>query len=182
MEVPLTWPEIGLAVHEATNRAINAKSKGIRPKHGASTAFFDGLRIDVLGCLGELAVAKGLNRSWSGQHEIHSPDAANCIEVKTVDQDSKNLFVLIDDRIKQPEFSVLAYVPSPCRVILKGWIYTEEGKQESNLFEGRPGHPVYRVMQRDLRPMPELVKILAMRDLEYAGYLTPSDAPALLPA
>lgn len=168
MDVRLEWWEVGAATHDAVNRAINAKSKGIAPKHGMSEAFFDGLRIDILGCLGELAAAKGMNRSWSGLEGMHAPDVGGCVEVKSVDTDAKNLLITYDSRIKHAEFSVLAYVQSPKLVRLKGWIVTEEGKQDCYLREGRPGSFVYIYPHTQLRPMPDLIRLLAERDLAAA--------------
>jgi len=165
MIVDLEWSEVAIACHEAVVRATSNKSLGTAQKHGMTNDFFSGLRIDVLGCLGEIAYAKGLNRFWSGQRGMHAPDVASCVEVKTIDANHKHLFILMDDTIIQPEISALAQVGvDPTRVALLGWTFTAEGKQEKNLFEPRPGSIVYRVRREHLRPVEELVRMLGDGD------------------
>ena len=155
MIVRLTWDDIRLAVHEAAIRSINAKKKNIRPAYGMSPNFFEGLRIDCMGCMGEIAAAKGLNLFWSGQHEIHSPDVGGRIEVKTIDSPTKNLIVHPTSK-NDAEFSLLAQINSVSTVELVGWIRTSEGRRPEYVFEGRPGHQIYLVPRAKLYPIDAL--------------------------
>jgi hypothetical protein len=156
MIVKLTWDEIKTACNEAVVRAINAKSKHIKPAYGMSYGFFDGLKIDILGCLAEIATAKGLNMYWTGRFEIHSPDVGGMIEVKSIDSNKKNLIVHLKSK-NSAHISVLTLLHDVRTAEILGWIKTEDGRKEQYLFEGRPGHQIYLVPQNDLNPISELL-------------------------
>lgn len=155
MIVQLTWDEIRMCCIEAAIRSVRAKKKGISPAYGMTTAFFDSLRIDCMGCYGEVAVAKGLNLFWTGQHEMHSPDVGRVIEVKTIDQNNKNLIVHPISK-NDAIYSVLAQINSATTVEIVGWIKTADGRRPEYVFEGRPGHKIFLVPRNSLRPIAEL--------------------------
>jgi hypothetical protein len=138
-----------LAFYVASRRRVESLAKGIPDKHGYNgDEAFDK---DANGACGEMAVAKALNRFWSGPVNTfkNGGDIGKNIQVRTTPNAGNCLIIRGDDPNDQWFVLVIGKAP---RFDVVGYIRGSDAKKEE--FErspvGRP--PAYFVPATALKP------------------------------
>lgn len=159
MTVRLSLSEIQIAYAVAGQRAVYNMKVGAQHRHGASQGL-DSDVLDIIGCRGEMAVAKALNLFWSGAVGNYSAaDVGGFVEVRSAMQPGHSLILHPDDRDEAP--FVLCYVTRKPEIELLGWLWGRDGKAQRYWSDpSGKNRPAFFVPQRELRPMPELIEIL----------------------
>lgn len=128
MIVALTYAEMQLAFTVAAQRQVMNMKLGAKHKYGANDA--TGMALNMMGCAGEMAVAKGLNLFWSGSvGDYDAVDVGGKVEVRSVSRPTDCLILHPDDRDGMP--FVLCYnEPGTPKFNLLGWVWGKQGKDE----------------------------------------------------
>jgi len=160
MLVPLTERDIRLAAGNALERRIEWLREGRKERY--ETAGARGLGVDFVGCLGELAVAKVLDR-FPGGFSARGRDDVRSVEVRSVDQAGAALQVYPND--SDSAVLVLAYVGDVFRegVRLIGWIYGADAKV-GRYWDASHKRAAYLVPQMVLEPAASLAGFLSRED------------------
>ncbi len=132
------------AVH-ATARARNdgAKIDGCIPHAGAPDQADDELALHILGCWGELAIAKELGIPWSrsvGQYDKRIPD----VGIFHVRARSKHFYELIirpDDIDELFPYVLVTTGDPPLDIEIRGWTYRTQATRPEwwQTYGNRPG-------------------------------------------
>lgn len=160
MLVPLTERDIRLAAGNALERRLEWLREGRKERYESAGA--RGLGSDFVGCLGELAVAKVLDRFPVGFTGRGLEDVRN-VEVRTVDQAGAALQVYPND--SDTAVLVLAYVGDVIRegVRLIGWIYGADAKV-GRYWDASHKRAAFLIPQMVLEPAASLAGFLSRED------------------
>lgn len=155
--VYLTDDEIELAGQAALRRAANAVKREAKNAYGAPDDGQGGVTEHYPGCLGEIAVAKHLNRYWNDPFGgiPGGPDVAFKYQVRAMQQDHHCL--ILHDKDKDKAIFFLARIALP-RVQILGWLRAGDGKKATGGKTnptGKPDRAAYFVRQHHLRAMEE---------------------------
>ena len=160
MDVTLTHHEIDLANYVAKLRDINGRAaRADNNKYGNAAP---SLPLHLLGCLGELATAKGLNIYWSGAGTSYQQESdVGFIQVRTTTHLNGRLLIRPDetkrDTINHPWVLVIQH--DIAHYTLPGWIIGIDGVKNEYLDNPNKRGPAYFIPQgalRDLRQLEEL--------------------------
>lgn len=149
--VQLSLAEITSTAVAGVMRQVSAIKHSRKQRHGCKGSW--GVHIE--GVLGELAVAKALNRYWSGNRLAPATgDVGEGIEVRTTAHENGRLILHPTD----PGESVFILVTGKDGLYrLRGWIYGKDGKDERYWSDvAGNGRWAFFVPQGDLRPLSEL--------------------------
>lgn len=155
VEYILTGSEMNLAATAGVQRALDAIRRGRNGRYGADDGA--GFDHDVNGCVGELTLAKHLNRYWNGNFgDLSAADVDKNYQARASDYDGPNAGLILHKPDKDDHVFVKAFIRLP-RVRLMGWLYGHEGKLDMFWTDRmRPGRPAYLIPHADLRPMSSL--------------------------
>lgn len=148
--VELSWRDVHMAGGVAVSRTVDNLSKGRKDAHGL---VYDGLGIEQhwLGTIGEIAVAKHIDRYWDplrlGVVDVGS------VEVRTVDAAHKRLMLHESDRDDLPWVSALVERLRLPRVTLRGWILGKDGKNSEYWLDPTGARPAFFIPTNRLLPM-----------------------------
>lgn len=162
MEVILTYAELQIAHVAAGQRWLQCVKFGAGAKYGAPEDGSEADAISLQGAVGEMAVAKGLNLYWVGSVGEWSAghDVGGCVDVRSVTKPNHCLILHEMDKDKTPY--VLVELSSPSRATLVGWVYGADGKKPEYWSDpSGKRRPAFFVPRRALRPIDELVPIIA---------------------
>ena len=153
VQITLTWHEVMLGGMTGLMRQVKVMQRESRDAHG-----FDGQRgliVHVEGALGELAVAKAIDRHWAARVDTYKgADLGDRIQVRTRSKPYYELIVRPDDQDAEAFVLVTGQCPT---YVVHGWLWGGEAKQSrwwKDLGNDRP--PAWIVPQADLRDMAEL--------------------------
>lgn len=141
-----------MAAHVAVMRQVqNLKLERQRGHLASEDA--DGWGCHIEGACGELAVAKCLNKFWSGQiGDIKAGDVGD-VEVRTTVADNNRLIIHPGDPDHRPFILVIG---KPRTYRIAGWIMGRDGKRPEYWTDPKTGRPAFFVPQAALRPIAEL--------------------------
>lgn len=153
VKIRLTENEFLLACHVACERRKVCIARNMGPKYGVS---FRNMSWDteILGCFGEIALAKYLNVYWSGVVDM-SADVGGCIDVRTCIRADGNCDLILHDSDDNGRPFVSAHVII-ATVELRGWVLAQDGKQKKYWRDPGTGRPAYFVPPIAFRPMEDL--------------------------
>lgn len=143
-ELLIAW-QIAAMQHTQNIKDNAREDVGQAPKHTA-----EAMGHRMLGCECEMAVAKWLNRFWTGGiGDFKAIDVGN-IEVRGVDNRKKRLILHKRDKSHLPYVLVDKL---DCQTFdLVGWILCSEGQQEKYWQDPKGGRPAYFVPRSALDP------------------------------
>ena len=142
MLIELTPAQVLQAAQAGIMRQTYAIRQKLKPAYGASTK--NDWQLHVEGCLGEMVVAKYLDRFWDGTVGITQHGDVGRIEVRTRSQDNYDL--IVHDR--DPDDSTFILVTGRNGAYnIRGWIRGEEAKQDRFWSDPAGGRPAYFVPQ-----------------------------------
>jgi hypothetical protein len=166
--IKLTPSEMLLAYQVAAMRAVQNVKFNAQPKYGGPKDV-GAEEINVIGCRGEIAVAKALNLYWAGSiGNYGARDVGGLVEVRARRKDHHKLILHDEDADGLP--FVLCHVSMSTTVRIIGWCFTEEGKRAEYRQDPVGGRPAYFVPAEALRPLHELKRWTAewlMREFDH---------------
>jgi hypothetical protein len=147
--VMLTWPEMCMAAVVGVLRQVQNMKRKAQQRYGAPHEL--SWQQQILGCIGECALAKHLDRFWSGAvGNYEAADVGGHCQVRATAHPAGRLILHPDDNDRQP--FVLARVDDN-RVTLVGWMLGGEGKRDDYWQEPQPGRPAFLVPNDVLHDM-----------------------------
>jgi len=152
----LTPSEMHIAAIVGVQRGLDA-IRNKRPGRYGCGFDFDA---DIIGCMGEQALAKHLDRYWNGSFgDFKAVDVAHAYQVRasTFDGPTAGLLLHPGDHDDHPFIKVVVRLPV---VSLVGWTMGRDGKRQEYWKELQKGRPCFVVPDRTLRPMSELMDAL----------------------
>ena len=155
--VKLNRHEVRLAAMAGVERRINAIAKQRPGFHGIDGRSNE-WQIDIVGSLGELAVAKALNLYWEPvtDKKLKSlPGDVEGYQVRSTRHQTGKLIVYKTDPDDAP--FILAVVREP-EVCLAGWVWGAEAKHLVSPKQGATA-PEFWIPQDSLRSMTELQEL-----------------------
>jgi len=151
LRVELSWFETEWAGLVGMNRRIESLRDHRQAGHGLRDDD-DPWTKDIEGAAGELAVAKAIDRFYSGSiNTFREGGDVGRLQVRTARNESDRLIIRPADRDDDLFVFVIGRIPV---FEVVGWIYGREGKRSRYLFNrdhNRP--PAYFVPQIDLRSL-----------------------------
>lgn len=153
MKVQLTLVEVMLASYAGTLRRVEAIKKNRENNHGISENLWE---TDILGCLGEMAVAKAFGFYWGGNlGTFKNPDLPGRVQVRATSKRDGRLIVRLDDHVEDAYVLTIVNVPY-CQIM--GWLTGMEAKKEGWLTDfGNPHREkCYGVPQSSLNTLETL--------------------------
>lgn len=148
----LSLSEMHLASVIGLQRALDAIRNDRQGRYGADNdAGFD---LHIIGCAGELALAKHLNVFWNGAFgDLSAADVWKHYQVRATTRfETGRLLLHREDKDDQPFVLVRARLPL---VVLVGWIFGRDGKQQQYWNE-QTGRPCFFIPAHALHDMHEL--------------------------
>ena len=146
--VTLTEPEIAIAFMVAGQREGMNFHNGAQQNYGNDGTDWGK---PVIGCMGEMALAKYKDRYWSGNvGNYDAADVGRNMEVRATTLTSGNL--LLHDEDKDHHFYFLAIIAQHT-VYLHGYIKGAVGKDKGKYWDATLPYPAYRVPRLHLTPM-----------------------------
>lgn len=138
MIITLTESEIALAYTVAGQRQAQNLAAGRRDRYGAGVG---GFGLHVLGCLGEIALAKAFDRYWSGNVGGLKAADVGSLQIRSTDHPNGKLILHPADRDDDRYF--LARVAGAA-VDIVGYIVGRDGKQPAYWVEPSAWRPNIR--------------------------------------
>lgn len=134
--VTLTYPEVWIGALAGVMRRIQNMKLGTKREYGQNEG---GWQADIMSCLGEMALAKHLDRFWGGAiGNYRAADVGkNFYQVRGTEWQNGRLLLHPKDGDNVPH--TLARVKDRT-VTLVGWAWGHEGKNEE-YFKAVPQHP-----------------------------------------
>lgn len=147
--VTLTSAEMTLVHMVAGLRQVSNEAMARRDAHGASVEL--GLDGHIQGAAAEAAVAKYLNRWWSGAlNNLGAADVGQHLQVRSTQHEKGCLILHRPD--PDDHYFILAVGRAPT-FRLAGWIRAAAGKDESFWRDPKGGRPAFFVPQSALERM-----------------------------
>jgi hypothetical protein len=157
IEVRLAWSEVLFAAQAAAMRRVSGMKRNRAQLHGGGPSCDALWQIDAIACLGEMALAKHLDRFWSAAiDDVLSADVGTFYQVRATEWGNGRLMLHPKDHDHMPY--VLARVRENV-VTLVGWVYGHEGKQQdywTNPQVNRPERFAFFVPNETLHDMHDL--------------------------
>lgn len=146
--VKLTYAEMQVAATVGIQRYLQNLKLKTEPAYGAEdNTAASGL--DVLGCIGEMAVAKYFNKYWSGAVGNYQAADVDRYQVRSTMYRAGRLILHRED---DPCIFILVIIThNLCK--LAGWIHADDGRDEKYWKDIGNGRPAFWVPQNDLIPM-----------------------------
>lgn len=147
-EIEITNDEAMAASSIATLQMLRKVTMSRKTDHGSFSKrrFRERLGDTFLGLVGEIAVSKYLNKSWSpGGSKVSTGDVSNSIEVRTTDHPDGHLLVYDRDNDESVFYFVVGDFP---KMSIVGKIKAKDAKQPKYMRDSDP--PCYWVPQSDL--------------------------------
>ena len=155
MLVKLTPAEVLQGAQAGIMRQTKNIRRKLKHRYGASAE--NDWQMHVEGCLGEMAVAKYLDRFWHGAVGIPHHGDIGSIEVRTSNHETARL--IVHDRDLSDSVFILVTGLNGLYNI-RGWIKGKEAKQRRFWSDPAGGRPAYFV------PKSELIEIEKLYQLE----------------
>jgi hypothetical protein len=148
--VKLSETEVRWATEVGARRHREAVEQGRKDAHGLTDK---GEERHILGALGELAVAKALDRYWSGHvNRFKGPDLSERMQVRCRSEEWHDLIVRQDDADDHGFVLVTGRAPN---FVVHGWIIGRDAKRfPLQAYGGR--EPAHFVPSSALHPIAEL--------------------------
>ena len=165
VKITLTPEQLALAETEAHRRQVQNESRGLKGRNKAPDKGEKALKMHLLGCVGEVAVADYLGLQehlFKAQSPV--PGAADLpgnIEVKTRSKHSYDLLVQISD--DPNKIFVLTTFEGGDSTHIVGWIRGQEAMRKDWIREFVRGRPCYAVPQRELQPPETIAEAVSLK-------------------
>lgn len=157
--ITLSWQEMYLCATAASMRSLANMREGRGARYGFDNSLgrFDA---DIIGCIGEMAVAKYFNFYWGGWNraDLNGNDVGGKVQVRSRRRAHYELMLHREDKDNDP--FVLALVHDLPNVILRGWIFAHAGKRPEYWSDPAGGRPAFFVPQSALWTMDELAQAI----------------------
>lgn len=168
ISVTLTWAEVLLASNVGVMRNVQSLKLG-RGRIDSPAHQFGGMdyawATNIEGACGELAVAKYLNRFWSGAIGDIEADDVGPYQVKTnTSRRWDDLIVRTWNKPNRVYISVLSFLP---RFVICGWEFGTQVKKAEFLRMGRKDMPAYfypRARVHDMVSLPSEAEAALLRE------------------
>jgi len=133
----LTWAELIMAASAGVLRRVQNAKHRTEQRFGSSRAE-SSWQNEIIGCIGEVGLAKYKNRFWMGAiGNYRAADTSRIYHVRATECPNGRLIIHKEDPDDAP--FVLARVREN-EVTLVGWLYGREGKR-SEWWYAPPNHP-----------------------------------------
>jgi hypothetical protein len=154
LTIDLSPSEMHIAAIAGVQRALDGIRRNRQARYGCEAGA--GFDLNIIGCAGELALAKCLDRFWNGAFgSLSAADVARQYQVRASAYNGPNAGLILHpgDNDQQAFVKVLVRLP---QVTLIGWLFGRDGKQDRFWTELQAGRPCYLVPHPLLRPIAEL--------------------------
>jgi hypothetical protein len=157
LEDGCVWVELSLTeMLNAANVGIVRHYESSRRKHKSAHGFVEdattALTIDIEGAMGEVCVAKVLDRYYEGTvNTFKDADIGKDIQVRCRSKHDYDLIVREDDNPDHYYIHVTGTAPHYC---IRGWMRGDEAKQAKYLAGHGGRVPAYFVPAKDLKKIP----------------------------
>lgn len=152
IELKLMPHEMHIASMVACLRQTENLYAGRKDAHGASGNDGEGWGLHILGCLGEMAVAKALNIYWNGALGNLDADDVGEWQVRTRSEHHYDLIVHDSDP-DDKRFVLVTAKPPLFRI--HGWILGVKAKEKQFWKDPAKGRPAFFVHKLALTPFGE---------------------------
>jgi hypothetical protein len=141
-----------MAAEMGITRQISNLMKGRPDAYGCAADV--GWQVHIEGCCGELAVAKYLDRYWSGNFEQLKADDVGNYQVRT--RSSHGWDLILHDRDPDDRVFILVTGTAP-EYVIRGWMRAKDGKKPEFWSDpSKQNRPAYFVPQDCLHPISDL--------------------------
>lgn len=149
--------EFSLCVQVANARQVSSLKKKGKDSVNKKNNWVEELDKHIMGCIGELAVAKVIGVTWTGSVDTFKTesDLSGNIQVRHRSNPVWSLIVRTND--SDDDIFVLSRGMPPGAIEVAGWMKGKDAKRDEWLSDpGGYGRPSYFVDSAHLQPMEEL--------------------------
>lgn len=156
MFVSIDTIEFKTAIGVAADRAIQSITRNNKDSLSKKN-WLDNLTTHIVGCIGELAVAKVLNITWNRSVGTYKSQADLGGRLEVRHRSNPEFQLIIRDNDKDDSIYILSRGMPPGAIEIVGWIYGHMGKKEEYKKDpGGYGRPAYFIPDNVLQPMESL--------------------------
>lgn len=148
--VELSWQELYRAAQIGVMRHIQSMQNGADAMYGAENG--PAWQYNIVGAIGEFAVAKHLNVFWDGAMMDNFTDDVCGLQVRTRSESWHEL-IAHDRKDKGDDVFILAHVEYLPEVVIVGWAFGREIQRDKYYKDPAGGRPAYFYPQDELRDM-----------------------------
>lgn len=153
MFVSIDTIDFKAAINVATERTIQSILRNNKDSLSKKN-WIDNLTTHIVGCIGEIAVAKGLNIQWDRSVGTYKNQADLSGNIEVRHRSNPEFQLIVRDNDKDDSIYVLSRGMPPGAIEIVGWIYGHMAKKEEYKKDpGGYGRPAYFVPDNILQPM-----------------------------
>lgn len=149
MLVLLEDHEVMQATIAAMQMQLMNTRNNAQPTYGAPKKIHQALSLSIVGMLGEVAVAKALNKYWTGNIGNYKAKDVDSYQVRTSAHDS----LRVSKRDADNDTFILVVAGNNFTFNVAGWAYGRDVKQDKYWREPVKGRPNYFMPVNDLNPL-----------------------------
>lgn len=155
VEIILTWAEVLVAAQIGAMRNVQSLKAGRSGGNGVGRE--NTWTLNIEGACGEMALAKHLNKYWSGAIGDLKADDVGTLQVKTnTSRKYDDLILRKSDRANRYYVSALSFIDEVPRFLLTGWVYGADAMVPEHWRDGTPGRTAFFFPRKLLNPMATL--------------------------
>lgn len=156
MFVSIDTIEFKTAINVATERAIQSIVRSNKDSLSKKN-WLDNLTTHIVGCIGELAVAKGLHIAWDKSVGTYKKQADLSDNIEVRHRTNPEWQLIVRDNDDDNKIYILSRGMPPSVIEIVGWIRGAAAKQQRwQKDPGGYGRPAYFVPDDELQPMESL--------------------------
>ena len=153
MFVSIDTVEFKTAIEVASHRAIQSIVRNNKDSLSKKN-WLDNLNTHIVGCIGELAVAKALHITWDKSVGTYKKQADLSDNIEVRHRTNPEWQLIVRDNDDDNKIYILSRGMPPSVIEIVGWIYGHMGKKEEYKKDpGGYGRPAYFVPDNVLQPM-----------------------------
>ena len=126
--VRVTSPELLQASYAGCMRVVTSLKRDAKGRYGATESMDGRWQADIIGCIGELVVAKLLDKFWSGAIGTYTPGDVGDYEVRATSKPTNTSLLLHPPDADEKLFFLVIPTPDPKVFDVHGPIRARYGK------------------------------------------------------
>lgn len=150
--------EFSLCVQVANARQVSSLKKKGKDSVNRKSNWVEELDKHIIGCIGELAVAKVVGVTWSGSVDTFKTESDLGDNLQARHRSNPNFSLIVRDNDKDNDVFILSRGLPPGAVEIVGWIRGEDAKKPEYIKDyGSYGRPAYFVPDNKLMSIDLLI-------------------------
>ena len=150
--------EFSLCVQVANARQVSSIKKKGKDSVNRKNNWVEELDKHIIGCIGELAVAKVLGVTWTGSVDTFKTESDLSGNIQVRHRSNPNFDLIVRDNDKDDDAFVLSRGLPPGAIEIVGWIFGKDAKKEKWLKDyGNYNRKAHFIPSEELHTIESLI-------------------------